>query len=178
MPFYFIHLVSRATGRSCFAALLSMNTVETRTAVAVVANNFVRLVRVVSDCPTRRKLRRLFQSCIEFLYGWIEEQAAARASPSSGEIFAVVKCRLLQLGASNAFVALLDPHMPCTHAQDSTISEHFDCWEIIRANRSPSPSGSPVTSSRKRAASDCSLSDLSPSFNRQLFKHFRLDEDR
>ena len=152
--------------------------VETRAAVAVVANNFVRLVRAVSDCTTRRKLRRLFQSCIEFLYSWIEQEVAVRASPSSGEIFAVVKCRLLQLGVSNTFVALLDPHMPCTHAQDSTISEHFDCWEIMGANRSPSPSGSPVVPSRKRSASDCSLSELSPSFNRQLFKQFRLDGER
>jgi hypothetical protein len=109
------------------------------------------------------------------LYLWIQEQAA---SPSSGEIFAVVKCHLLQSGISNTFIALLDPYMPCTHAQDWAISDHFDCWEIMRENRSPSPTSSPITPSRKRSSSDCLLSELSPLCNRQLLKHFRSDSDR
>jgi len=86
--------------------------------------------------------------------------------------------RLLQLGVSNTFVALLDPLMPCSHAQDATISDHFDCWEIMREKRSPSPSGSHATPSRKRSSSDCSLSDLSPLCNRQLLKHFCTENDR
>jgi hypothetical protein len=155
-----------------------MNTVEARSAVSIVANNFVRMVRVVSDHSSRLKLRRLFQSCIEFLYIWIQQEAAVRAPPSSGEIFAVVKCQLLQLGVSNTFVALLDPYMPCTQLQDSTISEHFDCWEIMHANCSASPLGSPTAASRKRSSSDCSLCELSPICNRQLLKQCRMDGDR
>lgn len=155
-----------------------MNALETRAAVVIVANNFVRLVRAVSDLPTRRKLRKMFQSCIEFLNRWIQEQAAAHGSPTSGEIFAVVKCRLLQLGVSNEFVALLDPYMPCSHAQDTTISDHFDCWDVMRESGSPIPSGSPATPSRKRSASDCVLSELSPLCNKQLLKHFRSESDR
>jgi hypothetical protein len=152
--------------------------IETRAAVTVVGNNFVRLVRAISDCTTRRKLRRLFQSCIEFLHVWIQQQSDAQSIPTSAEIFAVTKCRLLQLGVSNTFVALLDPFMPCSHAQDATISDHFDCWEITRENRSPSPSGSHATPSRKRSSSDCSISDLSPLCNRQLLKHLCADNDR
>jgi hypothetical protein len=152
--------------------------IETRAAVTVVGNNFVRLVRAISDCTTRRKLRRLFQSCIEFLHVWIQQQSDAQCIPTSAEIFAVTKCRLLQLGVSNTFVALLDPLMPCSHAQDATISDHFDCWEIMREKRSPSPSGSHATPSRKRSSSDCSLSDLSPLCNRQLLKHFCADNGR
>ena len=152
-----------------------MNSGETRAAVAVVANNFVRLVLSVADLPTRRKLRKLFQSCIEFLHIWIQQQPSA---PSSGDIFAVVKCHLLQSGISNNFIALLEPYMPCTHAQDSAISDHFDFWEVMCGNRSPSPTSSPTTPSRKRSSSDCLLAELSPLCNRQLFKHFRSDTDR
>lgn len=157
------------------AGVSTMDSVETRAAVAVVANNFVRLVRFVSDLPTRRKLRKLLQNCIEFLHIWIQQQPTA---PTSGEIFAVVKCHLLQSGMSNNFIALLEPYMPCTHAQDLAISDHFDCWEIVLQNRSPSPSSSPITPSRKRSSSDCLLSELSPLCNRQLLKHFRSDNDR
>lgn len=157
--------------------VFAMNAVETRAAIVIVANNFVRLVRAISDIPTRRKLRRMFQSCIEFLHIWIQQQAAANASPSSGEIFAVTKCQLLQLGVSNEFVALLDPFMPCSHAQNSTISDNFDCWDMLD-HSSPTPSASPATPSRKRTSSDCSLSDLSPLCNRQLLKHFRPESDR